>query len=149
MVTDISKITLYRHEKVLIMADSQAAVLAIAAAGKSGEDRTEDLKWVIEEIEERQEQVGEEAVRFGWVKAHVGIYGNEQADRLAKQRVEEQVRGTITEGGVKQAWNEKRQASRKVVGTGMGKVLKWNRRHASTIHNAGPGWENCKYGGTS
>lgn len=68
--------------------------------------------------------LGEEAVQFGWVKAHVGIYGNEQTDRLAKQGVAENVRGVITEGGVRQAWNKKRQANRKVAGTGMGRVLK-------------------------
>lgn len=38
-----------------------------------------------DEVWERQERHGEDAVRFGWIKAHVGIYGNEQADRLAKK----------------------------------------------------------------
>ncbi|KAF8453692.1 hypothetical protein BGX38DRAFT_1268492 [Terfezia claveryi] len=51
-----------KEEKVLIITDSEAASFAI----------------------------GDEAVRFSWVKAHVGVFGNEQADRLAKQGAGEQ-----------------------------------------------------------
>lgn len=93
---------------------------------------------MIEEVGKRQERLGEEAVRFGWVKAHAEIYGNEQADILGKQGAAEQVRGVITEGGVKQAWNKKKQASRKVVGAGMGRVLKWNRKARLTSVEARP-----------
>lgn len=35
------------------------------------------------------------------VKAHVGIYGNEQPDRLAKQGAAEEVAGVVTDGGVR------------------------------------------------
>lgn len=34
----------------------------------------------------------------------------------------------ITEGGLKQAWTERRKAEREVKGTGMGRILRWNRK---------------------
>lgn len=37
------------EEKVVAMMDSQATILAITAAGKSGGARTEDLEWLIEQ----------------------------------------------------------------------------------------------------
>ncbi|RPB28899.1 hypothetical protein L211DRAFT_246218 [Terfezia boudieri ATCC MYA-4762] len=59
------------EEEVLVMTDSQAAMMAMVAAGEDEMARTEDLKWVVEEIGRRQERVGGRAVRLGWVKAHV------------------------------------------------------------------------------
>jgi len=87
------------------------------------------LRWVVDEIGRRKEELGEDAVTLGWVKAHVGIYGNEKADKLAKEGAEKTSKKTwITEGGLKQAWVKKRKAERCVQGTGMGRVLKWNRK---------------------
>ena len=91
--------------------------------------RARHLRWVVNEIGKRKKELGEDAVELGWVKAHVWIYGNEKADGLAKKGAEKTPNKTwITEGGLKQAWVKKRNAERCVKGTGMGRVLKWNRK---------------------
>ena len=63
--------------KVLIFSDSQAAIAAVRRAGRTGRARTGELKEVVEEVRKRQENLGPNAVRFAWVKAHVGTHGNE------------------------------------------------------------------------
>jgi len=84
---------------------------------------------VVNEIGRRQNKIGEGAVTLGWVKAHAGIYGNEKADELVKEGAEKTPNKTwITEGGLKQAWVRKMKAERGVKGTGMGRVLTWNRK---------------------
>ena len=45
--------------------------------------------------------------RLGWIKAHVGIIGNEETDQLTKEGIGVNVRRQITEGGLKQAWERK------------------------------------------
>jgi len=35
-------------------------------------------------VRKRQKNLGSDAVRFAWVKAHVGTQGNEKADQMAK-----------------------------------------------------------------
>ena len=70
---------------VLILSDSQAAIMAVRKAGRTGKVRTRDLKFVMEGIRERQSRLGPNAVSFGWVKAHNELHGNEEADRLAKE----------------------------------------------------------------
>jgi ribonuclease HI len=108
-------------KKILILSDSQAAIAATKQAGRTGKARTYNLRWVASEIGSRKEELGEDAVTLGWVKAHVGIYGNEEADRLAKEGAEKTPNTTrITEGGLKQAWVKKRKADRCVKGTGRG-----------------------------
>ena len=67
-----------RRKKVLILSDSQAAIAAVKRAGRTGKARTRDLRKLVREIKRRQEILGSEAVRFGWVKAHVNIFGNEK-----------------------------------------------------------------------
>ena len=46
--------------------------------------------YLVEEIRKRVASLEsyEWKITFSWVKAHVGIYGNELADRLAKRRLE-------------------------------------------------------------
>ena len=92
-----------------------------------------ELKEVVEEVRKRQKNLGPDAVKFAWVKAHVGTHGNEKVDQMAKVGTElgdedEGIQKVITEGGLKQEWKKRRAEERKVKGTGMGRVVKWNRK---------------------
>jgi len=71
--------------KVLILSDFQAAIAVAKKAGKTGRARTCDLHRVMNEITKRQENLGPNAV---WVKAHIGLAGNEMADQLVKEGTE-------------------------------------------------------------
>ena len=73
-----------RSKKVLILSDSQAAIAVVKKAGRLGKARTRDLRKVIQHTRWRQEELGLGAVRFGWVKSHIGIHGDEKADEQAK-----------------------------------------------------------------
>ena len=48
---------------------------------------TSNHNFLIEQIRKQLQTIGRQnwKIDFGWVKAHIGIYGNELADRLAKQ----------------------------------------------------------------
>jgi len=120
-------------QKILVLSDSQAAIAAVRKAGRTGRARTGELKEVVEEVRKRQENLGPDAVRFAWVKAHVGTRGNEKADQMAKSGAElgdedEGMNKVITEGGLRQEWKRRRAEERKVKGTGMGRVVRWNRK---------------------
>ena len=42
---------------------------------------------------------------------------------------EEAMGEVITEGGLRQEWERRRAEERKLKGTGMGRVVRWNPRH--------------------
>jgi len=116
-------------KKIPILSDSQAAIIATKQVERTGKARTYNLRWVASEIGRRKEELGEDTVTLRWVQTHVGIYGNEEVDRLAKEGAEKTPNTTrIMEGGLKQAWAKKRKVERCVKGIGMGRVLKWNRK---------------------
>lgn len=73
------------HWKVLVLTDSQAPISATVKAGRRGSHRTADLGKLLRQIKLKQEELGADAVKVGWVKAHIGIPGNERADALAKE----------------------------------------------------------------
>ena len=54
-------------------------------------------------IEEGRKALRPNAVSLGWVKSHIGIRGNEEADKKAKQGANEEdpVFPVVTEGGLK------------------------------------------------
>jgi len=101
-----------RDKKILILSDSQAAIAAVKQAGQTGKARTRDLRKIVQQIGRRQENLGPDAVRFGWVKSHIGITGNEKADEQAKLGTEDIYPNPlyITEGGLKQEWKKRREA---------------------------------------
>ena len=74
------------ERKVLILADSKAAIAAVRKAGRTGKARSRQLQRTINMIAEIREGGGE--VRIGWVKSHIGILGNEAADVCAKKAAE-------------------------------------------------------------
>ena len=117
------------ESKVLILSESQAAIAAVKKAGRTGKARTRDLRFVIEGIRERQSRLGPNAVSFEWVKAHNELYGNEEADHVAKEGTNLYPEDPkITEGGLKQALRKMREEEKRVKGAGMGRVVKWNRK---------------------
>ena len=74
------------EEKVIILSDSKAAIQAVINAGRRGKARTRDLAHLGQQIRYRQDLYGQNNVAVGWVKAHVGIAGNERADQMVKMR---------------------------------------------------------------
>src|SRR5258705_7584119 len=121
-----------KGERILLLADSKAAISAVKKAGRTGKARTRDLLRLMRTIGEREEENGKGAVALGWVKAHIGIHGNEMADGMAKEGAE---RGggslQVTEGGICQKIKGWRKEERQVVGFGKGKVGSWNWREAT------------------
>ena len=93
-------------------------------AGTRGKACTRGLAEVVCLISEIEDECGEKLVSLAWVKAHVGIGGNEGADAEAKEAA--RVRGgrAVTEGGI-QAWTkEVRKEERVVRGFGLGRVVR-------------------------
>ena len=84
---------------LLVLSDSRAAPAAVRSAASAGVARTADLRKVVDLVGEwALEGV---SIRFSWVKAHVGVLGNERADALAKAGCTERGSAKATEGGVR------------------------------------------------
>ena len=111
---------------VLVLSDSTAALRAIKRATDSGRGRSRDLVEVVDEIGGRITKGL--STEFGWVKAHVGIDGNERADLMAKAGCRESLLPQVTEGGVRAYWKDVRGWERAQRGLGSGQVVRWNRR---------------------
>lgn len=76
---------------------------------------------MVEAVRRWQGNLGPDAVRFAWVKAHAGTQGNEKADQMGKSGAnlgdeEKGMKKVITEGGVKQEWKRRRAEERRVRG---------------------------------
>ena len=73
-------LTAVAKDPVLILSDSQAAIMAVRKAGKWGCGSTRGLKEVVSLIRDCEKEYGARAVSLAWVKAHVGILGKECID---------------------------------------------------------------------
>lgn len=76
--------------------------------------------------EEEKQAIGPNIVSLGWVKSHIGIKGNKEADKKVKLDADEEVSEfpIITEGGLKKAWKKMRKEKRCMKGIGEGRVVK-------------------------
>ena len=108
---------------ILVLSDSTAALHAIKHAARDGRGHSRDL---VDEVGRRC-RMGL-STRFGWVKAHIGIDGNEKADLMAKTGCKESLLPQVTEGGVRAYWKEVCGRERAQRGLGSGRVVRWNRR---------------------
>ena len=111
---------------VLVPSDSTAASRAIKQAADKGRGRSRDLVEVVDEIG-RRIAIGL-STQFGWVKAHVGVDGNERADLMAKAGCRESLLPQVTEGGVRAYGKDVRSRERAQRGLGSGRIVRWNRR---------------------
>ena len=107
---------------MLVLSDSTAALQAIVRAAHNGRGRTRDLVEVEDEVGRRR-LLGL-STRFGWVKAHTGIDGNERADLIAKAGCRESLLPQVMEGGVRAYWNDVRSGERAQRGLGSGRVVR-------------------------
>ena len=114
---------------LLVLSDSKAALAAVRNAALAGMARTADLRKVVDLV--GSWTVAGTDHRFGWVKAHVGVWGNERADALAKAGCAGGGPMRATEGGVRALWKRLRAGERSVAGFGAGRVSGWDRRAVS------------------
>ena len=87
---------------VLLLSDSQAAISAVCNAAAVGLARTADLRAVVDVIGEWDNRGV--PLRLAWVKAHVGVAGNERAVGMAKGGCRAIGDPQVTEGGVRALW---------------------------------------------
>ena len=106
----------------LVLSDSTAALEAVKRAAHDGRGRSRDLVEVVDEVG-RRSQMGL-STRFGWVKANVGIDGNERADLIVKTGSGESLLPQVMEGGVRVYWKEARGRERAQQGLGSGWVVR-------------------------
>ena len=87
--------------------------------------------------EEGMRACSPKAVSLGWVKAHIGINSNKEADKKAKLGAdkEDPAFPVIMEEGLKKTWKMLRKEERCMKGTEEGRVVKWERKaRVSYVH---------------
>ena len=110
----------------LVLTDLIASLLAIRRSASSGRGRTRELVEVVDEVG-RSSQLGLNT-QFGWVKAHVGVVGNDHEDQIAKAGGWQTLLPQMMKGAVLWRCKAIRHKERAVSGLGTGLVVHWHRR---------------------
>ena len=84
---------------LVVLSDSKAALAVVKNTASVEKARTADLRAVVDMVGTWAEAGVE--LRFGWVKAHVRVWGNERADVMAKAGYGVGGPPRATEGGVR------------------------------------------------
>ena len=111
---------------ILVLTDLKTALMAIEKSANGAKGRTRDRVEVVDEVGRRS--LLRLSTRFGWVKAHAGIRGNERADQMAKAGCRESFLPQVTEGGLRARWKAIHSKERAKSGLGDGRVVRWHRR---------------------
>ena len=107
-----------QEEKIIILADSVVAIVAVKKAGRTARARSGHLRETVNRITEIEKEGG--VVKLGWVKANKGILGNEAADVLAKRAAD---RALVDDwGGIKQ-WAKRRKQENVAEGGGIRRAM--------------------------
>ena len=109
--------------------------MVVRKASKREIARTKGLREVVSLISNCQKEFGAGAVSLAWVKAQVGIHGNEGANLEAKSAVETGGGTAVTEGGIRAMVKEGQKKEKVVKGFGMGRVVRWSSRLAVTAYS--------------
>jgi ribonuclease HI len=134
------------NANVLLLTDSEAAILTTLNLARGAAPRSGIELSIMERLAARKRQ-GKQT-KIAWVKAHAGLPGNEEADRLAKSaaalRLQRNGLELVTHAGLREVITAARKKARAVPGFGMGRRCqgKWGRdavtAYTQLRTNAGP-----------
>ena len=123
-----------KEDKVIILSDSKAAIQAVINSGRRGKAQTRDLVQLGNYIRTRQDLYRPDNVTGGWVKAQVGIEGNERADEMAKMGAAKEGRNHVTKGSLRQWKRRGEEITGRRVGTWMRRNgIDTLRRHTNSL----------------
>ena len=123
------------NDPVLILSDSQVAIVAVRRAGNRGIARTSGLREVVSLIGNCKNEHGAGAVSMAWVKVHVGIPMNKRTDLEAKAAVKARGGTAVTQGGIRALVKEGRKKENVVNRFGMVRMVWWSSRLAVTAYS--------------
>ena len=91
-----------RDWNILLLRESKAVMPATTHAGIHGKAITRAMAALGNEISTRQALYSSGNFKIGWVKSHIGIAGNKEADAMSNIGAEKESGGEIPEGGIRQ-----------------------------------------------
>lgn len=125
--------SLSQHSTIALLSDSQAAIQTVVNLAKGNPPRSGIELQIKRQLQERLDRNMDTAI--SWVRAHVQIPGNEEADALANWASHlGETRGstkTVTEGGLRAKGKRERAIARKQPGFRLGSATEWNRQACS------------------